>query len=189
VATIRRLRPRDAARLGQIESAAWRSAYAGILPERNLAAMTPQAQTGRWQARLRSRDDTVKLGLVEAGRLWAYLTGGPCRDIDLEGGFAGEVYELYVEPAQQGRGHGRALLDAGFEALTARGHRWGSLWVLERNIASHGFYERVGMLLDDRRRRFWHEGLDLPARRYVRPLDPFDPFALDNTASHPQDQR
>jgi len=189
VSSIRRLRPRDASRLGQIESAAWRIAYRGILPERHLSAMTPQAQARRWEERLRSRDGAVQLGLVDAGRLRAYLVGGPCRDIDLDGGFAGEIYELYVAPDQQGRGHGRALLGAGFDALTARGHRWGSLWVLERNIASHGFYEHVGLTLDSRRRRFWHGGADLPARRYVCPLDPFDPFALDGAAAGSGDQR
>lgn len=56
----------------------------------------------------------------------------------------GWLERLYVHPAQQGRGIGRALARRGLAQLRARGCRQANLWVLEVNRAAISIYESWG---------------------------------------------
>ncbi|MFT5684463.1 MAG: hypothetical protein ACI8RZ_005404, partial [Myxococcota bacterium] len=94
---LRRLTPADASDLALIESAAWRAAYADILPHKSLARMTPEALEGQWERRLREKG-TLRWGILLGSRMVGYCTAGFCRDSDMERGFAGEIFELYVHP-------------------------------------------------------------------------------------------
>lgn len=62
------------------------------------------------------------------------------------------VWALFVDPAHEGRGHGRALLDAVLERLAAAGHR--QVWLTtgagtraERFYRQHGWLD-MGRQLD-----------------------------------------
>ena len=61
----------------------------------------------------------------------------------------GEVFAIYVDPACQGLGAGRRLLEAAARQLAEAGFAEASLWVLASNRAARGFYESQGW----RRRR------------------------------------
>ncbi|SDC88982.1 L-amino acid N-acyltransferase YncA [Geodermatophilus telluris] len=56
----------------------------------------------------------------------------------------GEVALLYVDPAEQGRGTGRALLAAVVDRLRAAGWDRARLRTEERNAGPRAFYERAG---------------------------------------------
>ncbi|TME59560.1 MAG: GNAT family N-acetyltransferase, partial [Chloroflexi bacterium] len=56
----------------------------------------------------------------------------------------GEVYAIYVLPAAQGKGHGRALIRECARALASRGLSSLLIWVLRENQIGRGFYERLG---------------------------------------------
>jgi ribosomal protein S18 acetylase RimI-like enzyme len=56
----------------------------------------------------------------------------------------GHVSRLYVDPAQWGRGVGRALHDRALDHLRAEGFGDATLWVLERNDRSRSWYDRIG---------------------------------------------
>lgn len=160
-----------------VESASWRAAYRGILPGRYLRSLQPDALTRRWRQRLRG--DSVWVAEI-GSHVVGYSVSGPCRDDDMEAGFAGEIYELYVHPRLQGRGLGHDLMAHTWLELSKRMHRWGVLWVLEQNHSAQRFYERNGMTIDRKRRPYRIRGHRVMAVRYARPLNPFDPLtALD----------
>ncbi len=177
VPRLRHLTPADADDLALIESAAWRAAYAGILPARYLSTLTHSRLKDRWNARLRDTNSIAAWGVMLGGRVVGYSVGGACRDGDMEPGFAGEVYELYVHPRLQRRGLGRDLLEQTWAELEGAGFRWGVLWVLEDNHSARRFYAHADMQPDGARRRLRHAGVRVPAVRYARPLSRFDPFA------------
>jgi ribosomal protein S18 acetylase RimI-like enzyme len=177
---LRRLTPADATDLALIESAAWRAAYADILPDRSLARMTPEALAEQWSRRLRRKGE-LRWGILLGPRVVGYCTAGYCRDSDMEHGFAGEIFELYVHPRLQGRGLGRELMEQSWADLEGHGFRWGVLWVLEDNLAARRFYERCGLHHDGGRKRLMHGGRWVMAVRYSRALNRFDPFADPGT--------
>lgn len=59
-------------------------------------------------------------------------------------GHRGWFYYLAVDPAQQGRGHGRAMTQAAERWLAARGIEKVMLMVREDNDAVHAFYRALG---------------------------------------------
>jgi ribosomal protein S18 acetylase RimI-like enzyme len=61
-----------------------------------------------------------------------------------EDGHRGWVYYVAVEPALQGTGVGRAMMDAAEGWLAARGVWKVQLLVREENAAAKGFYEALG---------------------------------------------
>ena len=141
----------DAAAIARVEIAAWRAAYRGIVPDPVLDGLDLEHEASTWRERLRDQA-VVKVSVADvveppaSPRLVGYVTEGPARGDDVAG--LGEVWAIYVDPAAQGRGVGRALLDAAVRGLAARGCDEAMLWVFEANAAARGFYERMGWALD-----------------------------------------
>lgn len=65
------------------------------------------------------------------------------------------LLNVTVRPALQGRGHGRALLDALVDAARARGARHLWLEVRESNLRARQLYERYGFLRAGVRRGYY----------------------------------
>ena len=141
----------DAAAIARVKIAAWRAAYRGIVPDLVLDGLDLGHEASTWRERLRDQA-VVKVSVADivepraSPRLVGYVTEGPARGEDMAG--LGEVWAIYVDPAAQGRGVGRALLDAAVRGLAARGCDEAMLWVFEANAAARGFYERMGWALD-----------------------------------------
>ena len=149
---IRRATRADAAALAQIEAESWHEAYRGLLKPSVLARLDPTSRVDVWRARARS--DARELWVIAVGgQVAGYASVGPAQHRDLEAGFAGEVYELYLHPDHQGRGLGRSLLAACWTRLAEGGFYWGVLEVLRDNHRARGFYEATGMQTDGRPRR------------------------------------
>jgi GNAT superfamily N-acetyltransferase len=134
-----RLRPArraDARAIAVICRASWRDRYRGMAPARILGAETPRSLL-RWAR-----------GLIVAPRSWgriAIVEGKPvgvavfrrrarCRL---------EVFQLFVLPAFQGIGAGRALIEDGLRAA-ARHRMRPELWVLRDNEAARRWYGARG---------------------------------------------
>ncbi len=136
----------DAGAIARVHVTTWRAAYAGVVPQAYLVAMSEIGQMRFWR-RLLGRpqaEETILVAEVEAAggpQVVGFGSCGPSRPYGLP--FRGEVFTLYVADDWQGRGIGRALLRALFDDLVARGHRDAVIWVLSANPARF-FYEAVG---------------------------------------------
>jgi GNAT superfamily N-acetyltransferase len=143
---VRRAVMADAEAIARVHVAAWRAAYAGVVPDRYLVAMSQAGQARQWRRLLdpsRVRDTVLvaEAPLDGAREIVGFGSGGPARPCGLK--YAGEVYTLYVAGDWQDRGIGRALLTGLFQALLGAGLPNALIWVLSANPARF-FYQTVG---------------------------------------------
>jgi ribosomal protein S18 acetylase RimI-like enzyme len=139
----------DAGAIARVHVATWRAAYAGLVPDAYLVGMTEVGQMRFWRRLLgRSQaEETILVAEVESAanaggpQVVGFGSCGPSRPYGLP--YRGEVFTLYVTDDWQGRGIGRALVQALFTDLVARGNRDALIWVLSAN-PSRFFYEAVG---------------------------------------------
>jgi GNAT superfamily N-acetyltransferase len=135
----------DAEAIARVHVAAWRAAYAGVVPDRYLVAMSQAGQARQWRRLLgpsRARETVlVAEALLDGGReVVGFGSCGPARPCGLR--YAGEVYTLYVAGDWRDRGIGRALLTGLFQALLGAGLPDALIWVLSANPARF-FYQTV----------------------------------------------
>ena len=100
------------------------------------------------------------------GQVVGFVGVGPSRDPDAEG----ELYTIYVEPAQWGSGVGRELIRAGEQRMRELGYRRAVLWMLDGNTRAQRFYEAAGWALDGERRTIEFVGQSLPEVRFAKRL-------------------
>jgi ribosomal protein S18 acetylase RimI-like enzyme len=134
----------DAKEIAEVQVAAWRETYPGLLPQSMLDNLSVPRSAHGWSRQLAEPATTVLLAETEAGVI-GFGSRCPQRSgaLLLER-FDGEVSSLYVLKAWQGQGHGGRLLSALFDHLRADGFESASLWVLSGNAPARGFYERMG---------------------------------------------
>ena len=150
---IRRASRHDAAAIGRVHVETWQAAYAGLLPDAMLVAMSDVRQSAWWSQLL--RDPAEARGVFVADDRDMGVVGfgscGPVRDppeglpegLDGRELKVGEVYTLYVEPDFQNLGLGRKLLGALFRQLQADRCDTAVLWMLAEN-PTRFFYEGLG---------------------------------------------
>lgn len=140
---IRDSRPTDAAAIASVHVDSWRSAYAGLLPDKLLIDMCKKSQAARWARTVGAGggSQTVLVADVPPVGVVGFGSCGPARSKRLRQ--AGEVYMLYVRPEHQDRGIGRKLLYRLFDSLVVRGMTSAVIWVLAEN-PSRFFYETMG---------------------------------------------
>jgi hypothetical protein len=151
---VRRARPSDAAAVGAVHVATWRSAYAGLLPDTYLSDLSVVRHARAYQQAIADRRDghavfvAVATGADappghahrEGGVVVGFASGGRARRAGLG---QGEVETLYVLDDYRERGVGRRLMRAMAAHLAAVGCRSAMLWVLEAN-PTRWFYGRLG---------------------------------------------
>ena len=135
---IRRARPADAPLIAAVHVAAWRSAYAGLLPAHTLTRMSVHHHAAQYDADIRA-DRGIYVAVAD-GRIAGFTTAGHPRTPGLADG---EIETLYVLDDFRDRGLGRRLLQSGAAHLAANGCASLFLWVLRDNPA-RWFYERLG---------------------------------------------
>ena len=136
--TIRPARPEDAAAIAEVHVAAWRSAYANLLPAVFLARMSTVRHAAQAHAAILAGHGVL---VAEQGRdVVGFCTMGRPRTLGVADG---EIETLYVLDDHRDQGHGRALLHAAATSLADQGCGSLFLWVLADN-PSRFFYERLG---------------------------------------------
>lgn len=141
---LRSARPGDAAGIARVHVEAWRTTYAGALPDAFLRGLSIPEHTARWTRMLRPGGDTVLV--VEDGKagIVGFGSAGPARQAEMPvGDWQGEIYTLYLLTDWQGRGLGRAMIHGLFDRLTEAGMLRIALWVVAAN-PTRFFYEAMG---------------------------------------------
>lgn len=146
-ASVRVARPEDTDEMGAVQAAAWRAAYAEVLPPATLAALDPAAVAAVWRTALASpptRDHAVLVAL-SAGHVVGFVAVAPLEPAQ-EG--IGEVAALVVHPDAQRDGHGSRLLNAGADRLRGNGFDHVVTWVSTGDEARLGFLTAAGFQPD-----------------------------------------
>jgi ribosomal protein S18 acetylase RimI-like enzyme len=133
----------DVEEMAAVHVAASQQAYAGIIPESALRAISVAERARRWaKALARVRPDEAILVGTESGNVVGLAHCGPQRTHTLL--FAGEFYCIYVRPDSQRQRVGTKLMAAMARFLAAHDMRSASLWVARDNAVARRFYERLG---------------------------------------------
>lgn len=143
--TVRPARLADSDRIGEIHVAAWREAYADLMPSERLAALSVAQRAAQWHTQLASGMARGIAVAEDAGGIVGFASCARQRAVELAtAGYSGEVAAIYVLRAAQRRGAGRTLMRAMARRLIAEGYRSMALWVLTANAPARRFYERLG---------------------------------------------
>ena len=164
---LRRATVADLPAIAEIRVRSWQRAYAGLIPARYLAALSPSAELVRRYRLFYDPDRTMDehVAVVDSAVVgWAAT--GPYRGSDPPGGHPGEVAAIYLHPDHWSRGIGQALMGHALATLAATGRTPVFLWVLAENTRARHFYERIGFRPDGATQTYPVAGVDLPELRY-----------------------
>ena len=131
----------------------WRTAYAGIVPQAHLDAMSYERREGHWRDVLSGAADGLAFAHVGVldGQVVGFVIGGSPDDVTpATARFGAQLQAIYILAAAQGRGLGRLLVRALVADLAAAGLSSMFLWVLADNPACR-FYVSLGGRVADRR--------------------------------------
>ncbi|RPH68471.1 MAG: GNAT family N-acetyltransferase [Myxococcaceae bacterium] len=130
----------DAPGIAHVQVLTWQQTYRGILPDAFLDGLDVERSAESWRAVISDRRRITHV--VDGPGIIGFCTAGPSRGDPI--GFRGEVEAIYVHPAEQGRGHGTALVRAAMGWLAAKRLSPVLVWALEANTRAHGFYRALG---------------------------------------------
>lgn len=157
----------DIGAVSAVRVSGWRAAYAGIVPQSYLDAMSVEedaAQRRQWFMAAGNRVENFVA--TEDGTVTGWAAIGP--GVDYSGGdAASELYALYVRPDRIGTGTGRLLMEAVRRRAVELGFRRLRLWVLADNVRAQRFYARAGFSCDGAERFEEYDGVLLKDLRYV----------------------
>jgi ribosomal protein S18 acetylase RimI-like enzyme len=140
VISIRPARLGDEGDIASVHDAAWREAYRGVIPGRELERMIARRGPAWWRLAIARR--TPLLVLEFGDSVVGYVSYGRNRVPTL--GYGAEIFELYLAPECQGCGFGRRMFEAARKDLVGHGYATLVVWALADNERAIGFYRRLG---------------------------------------------
>jgi GNAT superfamily N-acetyltransferase len=130
----------DAPGIARVQVLTWQQTYRGILPDSFLDGLDVERSAESWRAVVADRRRVTHV--IDAMGILGFCTAGPSRGDP--NGYRGEVEAIYVDPAEQGQGHGTALVRAAMDWLASKRLTPVLVWALEANTRAHGFYQSLG---------------------------------------------
>lgn len=148
----------DAVAIAEVQVRAWRTTYAGVLPDDLIAALDPTEIATGWRPSLVSPLDARQRVLValERATVTGFAITAPSVDPDLDPGVDGEVSDLTVDPERRGQGHASRLMQACADTLVADGFETAVTWLNAGDDKLRGFLTEAGWAPDG-----GHRELDL----------------------------
>lgn len=137
---VRRAGNKDAEAITRVHDAAWRNAYDGVIPAKELSRIIARRGPRWWERAIRR--GTAILVMEVGGEICGYATFGPNRARNLVQ--KGEVYEIYLLPEYQGVGLGTRLFLAARRELSRFGFESTVVWALADNRGACSFYKNAG---------------------------------------------
>ncbi|MEO8608236.1 MAG: GNAT family N-acetyltransferase [Chloroflexota bacterium] len=140
--TLRPAQLADIEEIARVQVETWRTTYKGIMPDELLANLTVESRLEIWRGPLSNPDSPSIIYVAEAdGQIIGFAAGGPERSGHAL--YKVEIYAIYLLQAYQGRGIGRALMQAVVGRLIDKGFTAMLIWVAAKNPATH-FYAALG---------------------------------------------
>lgn len=133
---------RDAKAIAQIHVAAAQAAYKGLVPDDQLNAPSVDKRQAFWREAIEYSEPQVQVATKD-DEIVGFVGFDRSRDKGTPSTM-GEIWALYVAPAEWGQGAGLALWDATNDGLKEEGCTNVSLWVPVRNERAMRFFEHAG---------------------------------------------
>ncbi|MGN9808031.1 N-acetyltransferase family protein [Micromonospora sp. BQ11] len=166
--TLRPGAPGDLMAVGALHHRSRVAAYSAFLPPEVLSDPSPEAMGLWWTERWGwERDDHTLTVAERDGALAGFSYVGPDDEGDPSTGI---LHAIHLEPAERGRGVGRALMVDALATMRTRSWRRAALWVLRENAHARRFYERGGWTPTGVVREEWMGSRRTPQLRYARDL-------------------
>jgi ribosomal protein S18 acetylase RimI-like enzyme len=165
---IRPAEPSHAMAIARVHVRAWQVAYRSLMPQDYLDQLRPEDRAERYDFTHQDPLKPYTIVACDGDVILGFATTMPSRDEDLSD--YGELCALHVDPEQQGRGIGAALIAAARNHLAQSGFRQACLWVLEGNARATRFYEIDGWAADGKRKTETVWGITVTDLRYRRRL-------------------
>jgi ribosomal protein S18 acetylase RimI-like enzyme len=140
VISIRPARLGDETGIARVHDAAWRDAYRGVIPGRELERMIVRRGPVWWRRAIAGGTRLIVLDFADT--VAGYASYGRNRMPSLN--YGGEIFELYLAPEYQGGGLGRRMFEAAQRDMAAHGYSSFVVWALAGNERAIGFYRRLG---------------------------------------------
>jgi ribosomal protein S18 acetylase RimI-like enzyme len=137
---VRRAESGDAEAITKVHDQAWRYAYDGMIPAKELARIIARRGPRWWDRAIRR--GTAILVIEAGGAICGYATFGPNRARNLVQ--KGEIYEIYLLPEYQGIGLGTRLFLSARRELARYGFDSVVVWALADNDGACRFYKNAG---------------------------------------------
>ena len=144
---IRQATPTDAPGIAKVHVDAWRSSYAGVVPDEILSGLSYRERQTLWDDILTSPGTDRRCFVAETrdaqdAEIVGFASGGQASgDHD---GFEGEINAIYLLEDFQRIGLGRRLFQSAAKRLLDDGIKSMLLWVFEENHRARRFYESLG---------------------------------------------
>jgi len=148
-ASARVARPNDAAAVGMVQAAVWRSSYGQILPQDVVDQFEPASFARVWRDSLNNPPSPRHVLLVGCAgeQVVGFAAVGPSTDPDADD-TSGEVLALGVHPHARRSGHGSRLLNAAVDTLRGKGFHSISTWLLAHDEDTRAFLTAAGLSPD-----------------------------------------
>jgi len=140
VISIRGAKFGDESGIARVHDEAWREAYRGVIPGRELERMITRRGPAWWRRAIAGGTRLIVLDFADV--VAGYASYGRNRMPSLN--YSGEIFELYLAPEYQGGGLGRRMFEAAQRDLAAHGYPTFVVWALAGNERAVGFYRRLG---------------------------------------------
>ena len=138
--SVRMARPGDEEGIAHVHDSAWRDAYRGIIPGRELERMVERRGPTWWRRAIRAGTRLIVLDFSDT--IAGYASYGRNRMPALA--YGGEIFELYLAPEYQGAGLGKRMFEAARADMAAHGYMSFVVWALAGNERAVQFYQRLG---------------------------------------------
>lgn len=166
--SVRRAAAAEAPAIARIRIATWRHAYSGQMPAQILDDLDETRATEFFRS-------VIETGANENRLLSGYCSAELCgfalwNRHSEEPAHTAEIRALYVLPANQRSGLGRALFERCRQEMSAAGFRSLTVFTLETNHPARRFYEEMGGRPLPYRRTFTVAEAALPEIGYEVPL-------------------
>ena len=141
---LRKMKPSDAAGVAEIQIQCWRKAYAGIIPDKYLAAMDVGTKSKTLENGLTLNADVIRLVALEKNNLLGFIAGLENRSASFYPDVTSEAWSIYVHPDHWKKGIGKVLIQGFMEEMKKMNKKSMLVWALEENMIGRGFYEAMG---------------------------------------------
>lgn len=155
--SVRAASPDDAEAIAGVQSAAWRTAYADLLPAEVLDELDSPDARDQWRAAVSAPPSPRHRVLValSGADVVGFTSFGPAEDPDLVAMVDAELTALSVRPDRLREGHGSRLVNAAVDHLRGDGFLHVRVWLAEPGGADdrlHTFLIGAGWAQDGARR-------------------------------------